>query len=200
MQPIQIEYYFDLGSPYSFLGFHQIQRIAQKYQAEIVWKPMLLGGVFKATGNSSPISIPAKGRYTRSKLKRWSALLEIPMQVHPDFPINTLTMMRILTAIQLYQPAHFIQVANVLFDALYREHQAVNDPQVLLNILATVGLTAEQVQDYLADEQVKAQLKLITEQAVARGVFGAPTFFIAEELFWGMDDLHFMQMTLDKIA
>lgn len=194
----QITFYFDLGSPYSYVGFHRIQQIAAQYQTEVVWKPMLLGGVFKATGNSSPMTIPAKARYSMIDLGRWSKLWNIPVQMNPYFPINTLNLMRIISAVQIYQPENFQKILNGLFDAMFGNPRNLNDINELANVAQGLGLEITQVQAWLADEQVKAQLKQVTEQAIARGVFGAPTWFVDDEIFWGIDHLHFLEMQLSK--
>ncbi|MDQ9818122.1 2-hydroxychromene-2-carboxylate isomerase [Acinetobacter bereziniae] len=194
----QIEFYFDLGSPYSYLGFYQIQKIAKLHQAQIVWKPILLGGVFKATGNSSPMTVPAKARYSMVDMQRWSNLWDISIQMNPYFPINTLNLMRIITAVQLYRPECFLTVLNALFDAMFGHPQNLNDIDVLMNLIESLGFSAEQVQIWLSDDQVKMQLKQITEEAIERGVFGAPTWFVGKEMFWGVDHLYFVEMELNQ--
>lgn len=194
----QIEFYFDLGSPYSYLGFYQIQKIAKLNQAQIVWKPILLGGVFKATGNSSPMAVPAKARYSMLDMQRWSNLWDISIQMNPYFPINTLNLMRIITAVQLYRPECFLTVLNALFDAMFGHPQNLNDINVLINLIQTLGFSNDQVQIWLSDDQVKAQLKQTTEEAIERGVFGAPTWFVNDEMFWGVDHLHFVEMELNQ--
>ncbi|MBJ9952157.1 MULTISPECIES: 2-hydroxychromene-2-carboxylate isomerase [unclassified Acinetobacter] len=194
----QIEFYFDLGSPYSYLGFYQIQKIAKQHQAQLVWKPILLGGVFKATGNSSPMTVPAKARYSMVDMQRWSNLWDISIQMNPYFPINTLNLMRIITAVQLYRPECFLTVLNALFDAMFGHPQNLNDMDILMSLIESLGFSAEQVQIWLSDDQVKLQLKQMTEEAIERGVFGAPTWFVGNEMFWGVDHLHFVEMELNK--
>lgn len=194
----QIEFYFDLGSPYSYLGFYQIQKIAKLNQAQIVWKPILLGGVFKATGNSSTMAVPAKARYSMLDMQRWSNLWDISIQMNPYFPINTLNLMRIITAVQLYRPECFLTVLNALFDAMFGHPQNLNDINVLINLIQTLGFSNDQVQIWLSDDQVKAQLKQTTEEAIERGVFGAPTWFVNDEMYWGVDHLHFVEMELNQ--
>jgi len=194
----QVEFYFDLGSPYSYLGFYQIQKIAKQNQAQVIWKPVLLGGIFKATGNSSPMVVPAKASYSMIDMGRWSKLWNIPIQMNPYFPINTLNLMRVITAVQLYQTEKFLTVLNALFDAMFGHPRNLNDINELITLLQSLGFSTEQVQTWLSDEQVKAQLKNITEEAIGRGVFGAPTWFIGNEMFWGVDHLHFVEMELAK--
>ena len=192
----QVEFYFDLGSPYSYLGFYQLQKIAADTQAQIIWKPMLLGGVFKATGNSSPMAVPAKAKYSMQDLARWSKYWDIAVQMNPYFPINTLMLMRLVTAVQLYQPERFIQVVSGLFNAMFGQPRNLNDQQEFIQVATELGLESEQVQSWLSDENVKAQLKAITDEAIARGVFGAPTCFVNDEMFWGVDHLHFVELAL----
>lgn len=194
----QVEFYFDLGSPYSYLGFYQIQKIAKQNQTQVIWKPVLLGGIFKATGNSSPMAVPAKASYSLIDMGRWSKLWNIPIQMNPYFPINTLNLMRVITAVQLYQAEKFLTVLNALFDAMFGHPRNLNDINELISLFQSLGFSTEQVQTWLSDEQVKAQLKNTTEEAIGRGVFGAPTWFIGDEMFWGVDHLHFVEMELAK--
>ena len=191
-----IEFYFDVGSPYSYVGFHRIQHIAAQHQAEIIWKPMLLGGVFKATGNSSPMAVPAKARYSMRDLKRWSDLWEIPVQMNPYFPINTLQLMRLITAVQLFQPEAFLNVLTGIFNAMFGQPRNLNDLNELIQLMQELGLDVAQVKSWLEDEKVKSELKVITEEAIARGVFGAPSWFVDDELYWGVDHLHFVEHAL----
>ena len=194
----QVEFYFDLGSPYSYLGFFQIQKIAQQHQAEVIWKPMLLGGVFKATGNNSPMMVPAKAAYSMKDMTRWAKHWQIPVQMNPHFPINTLQLMRLITTVQLYQPEDFVHILTGLFDAMFGEPKNLNDMSELIQVVTSLGLNVEQVQAWLNDEGVKAQLKHVTEEAIQRGVFGAPTWFVGDEMFWGVDHLHFVETALSE--
>ena len=192
----QVEFYFDLGSPYSYLGFYQLQKIAVEKQAQIIWKPMLLGGVFKATGNSSPMAVPAKAKYSMQDLARWSKYWDIPVQMNPYFPINTLMLMRLVTAVQRDQPEKFIAVVTGLFNAMFGQPRNLNDLQEFIQVATELGLDREQVQSWLNDENVKTQLKAVTQDAIERGVFGAPTCFVNDEMFWGVDHLHFVELAL----
>ncbi|MFW1857475.1 2-hydroxychromene-2-carboxylate isomerase [Acinetobacter defluvii] len=194
-----IEFYFDVGSPYSYVGFHQIQKIAEKYQAEIIWKPILLGAVFKATGNNSPMAVPAKAHYSMIDLKRWAKLWNIPVKMNPNFPINTLNAMRLITATQLFEPEKFLKVLAAIFDAMFHHPKNLNVLTELLQVAENVGLDKDQVEAWLSDEKVKNELKFLTEEAVSRGVFGAPTWFVKDEMFWGVDHLHFVENSLESV-
>jgi len=191
-----VEYYFDVGSPFSYLGFYQIQKIAAETQAEIIWKPMLLGGVFKATGNSSPMLVPAKSKYSKHNIQRWAKYWGISVQSNPHFPINTLPLMRIITAVQLYMPERLLEITSSIFNAMFGQPRNLNDQAQLIQLCNEIGLDVEKVQAWLSDEKVKGQLKDVTEEAVNRGVFGAPTWFVQDEMFWGVDHLHFVEAAL----
>lgn len=193
-----IEFYFDLGSPYSYIGFYQLQKIAAQYQAEIIYKPMLLGAVFKSTGNSSPIMVPAKAQYAMIDLRRWSKLWDIPLKMNPHFPINTLYIMRLVTAVQLFEPEKFQTVLTGLFNAMFRQPRNLNDQTELLQVTTALGLSEKQVKAWLEDEKVKSELKVVTEEAIEHGIFGAPSFFVKDELYWGVDHLHFVENALQQ--
>src|SRR5690606_17541904 len=96
----QVEFYFDVGSPASYLAWTQIAQLAERHGAEVVYQPMLLGGVFKATGNASPASVPAKGRYTRIDFERFARRYQVPFAQNPFFPITTMQLMRGAAALQ----------------------------------------------------------------------------------------------------
>lgn len=196
----QVEFLFDVGSPYSYLAYYELQKIAARQKAEILWRPILLGGVFKATGNSSPASLPAKSRYMRKDLQRWAAYYQTPYQDNPAFPINTLLLMRGAVGMQKRGTADLLNYLNVIFKAMFTEPRDLNDPQNVAKTLQDAGIDPQLVLNLANDEEVKNQLKANTEAAVARGVFGAPSFFVGNELYWGQDRLQFVEAALAKGA
>ena len=191
-----VEYFFDFGSPTSYLAWTQLPRIAAEVGAEIVWRPMLLGGVFKATGNASPVTVPAKGRWMNGDIARWAARYGVPFRFNPHFPINTLTLMRGATGLQMRQPADFARYLAVVHRAMWESATNLGDPAVLAATLAAAGFDAEAFMALVADPEVKARLVATTEEAVARGAFGAPTFFVGDEMFFGQDRLDFVREAL----
>lgn len=190
-----VEFYFDLGSPYSYLAYYRLLQMAERQEIQIVYKPILLGGVFKATGNRSPIEIPVKGAYSILDMQRWAEYYHIPMQMNPHFPMNTLTLMRILTGVQLLHLEKFEQVLKLLFDAMFGTPQNLNEPAVLAEVLKPSGFSVEDIMSMVQSEVVKQKLITETEQAIQRGIFGAPTFFVGDEMYWGQDRLHFVEQT-----
>lgn len=191
-----VEFFFDLGSPASYLAHTQLPELCRETGATLVYRPMLLGGVFQATGNASPAMIPAKGRYMIRDLARFAERYGVPMRFNPHFPINTLTLMRLLVAVQLHQSERFAEAARVLFQAIWVDGVNMGDPAKVAGVLAAAGFDAAALQTQIAEPQVKDALKATTEEAVKRGVFGAPTCFVGEEMFFGQDRLDFVREAL----
>lgn len=191
-----VEFFFDVGSPTTYLAYTQLPALAADCGASIAWRPMLLGGVFKATGNSSPVTIPAKGRWMLGDLQLWARHWHVSLAFNPHFPINTLTLMRGAAGMQMREPALFERYLQVVFDAMWREPRNLGDAAVLADVLRTGGLDPERIAALAADPEVKARLVANTEEAVARGVFGAPSFFVGERLFFGQDRLDFVRGAL----
>ena len=195
-----VEFYFDLGSPYSYLAYYRLLQMAEQQEIQIVYKPILLGGVFKATGNRSPIEVPVKGVYSILDMQRWAEYYQIQMQMNPHFPMNTLTLMRILTGVQLLHLEKFEQVLKLLFDAMFGTPQNLNELTVLAEVLKPSGFSVEDIMSMVQSEVVKQKLITETEQAIQRGIFGAPTFFVGDEMYWGQDRLHFVEQALNKAS
>lgn len=192
----QVEFFFDVGSPYSYLAYHQLPKIAQAKGAEIIWRPMLLGGVFQATGNSSPATIPAKGHYSNIDLERWAKSFGVPIQQNPHFPINTLQLMRGAVGMQLRSEAEFHRYLAAIFSAMFEHPRNLGDLKELAAVLEAAGISPALMMELVQDDHVKQTLRKTTEEAVARGVFGAPTFFVGNDMFWGQDRLHFVEQAL----
>ena len=192
----QVEFFFEVGSPYSYLAYHQLPKIAQARGAEIVWRPMLLGGVFQATGNSSPATVPVKGRYSSIDLERWALHFGVPLQHNPYFPINTLQLMRGATGMQMRSEAEFQRYLGAVFSTMFERPRNLGVPEEVAAVLSEVGIAPALFLELVQDDHVKQALRTTTEEAVARGVFGAPTFFVGTEMFWGQDRLDFVDRAL----
>ncbi|MFL1515240.1 2-hydroxychromene-2-carboxylate isomerase [Pseudomonas prosekii] len=191
-----VEFFFDLGSPATYLAYTQLPKICAQTNSQLVYKPMLLGGVFKATGNASPAMIPAKGRYMFKDLDRYAQRYDVPLKFNPHFPINTLMLMRAVTGMQVRHPERFQAFIDCLFSALWVEGRNLDDPATVAAVLTENGFEPNAVLALTADEHIKTVLKETTEQAVQRGVFGAPSMFVGDELFFGQDRLDFVREAL----
>jgi 2-hydroxychromene-2-carboxylate isomerase len=192
----QVEFYFDVGSPYSYLAYHQLRKIAKARNAEIIWQPILLGAVFQATGNRSPVEVPAKARYTMLDLQRWAQRFGVSLTMNPNFPINTLPLMRGAVAMQMRDEAEFQRYVAVIFAAMFDKPRNLGLPGEIAAVLQENGFDPALFQNLISDQGVKDKLKTNSELAVQRGVFGAPTFFVGEQMFWGQDRLDFVEAAL----
>ena len=190
------EFWFDFGSPAAYLASTQIANIEAATGARAVWRPMLLGGVFQATGNHSPATIPAKGRYTFIDFDRFARRYGVPLRYNPHFPINTLMLMRGAVGMQLRDPERFADYCAAMFQAIWVESLDMNDAGVVGQALHRAGFDPQALLALSQEPDVKAALKVATEEAVARGVFGAPTFFVGDQMFWGQDRIDFLKEAL----
>ncbi len=191
-----VEFYFDVGSPAAYLAWQRLPHICQETGASLAYKPMLLGGVFQATGNQSPMSIPAKGRYLTADFERFARRDRIAFRHNPFFPINTLTLMRGVTGLQMRDGARMVPYTDAVYRAIWRDALNMNDAAVVAEVLRQAGFDPAALAALASDPQVKESLKVQTQEAVARGVFGAPTFFVGEEMYWGQDRLDFVRQAL----
>jgi 2-hydroxychromene-2-carboxylate isomerase len=191
-----VEFFFDFGSPTTYLAHTQMARLAADTGASVVYRPMLLGGVFKATGNGSPVTVPAKGAWMGQDMPRWARRYGVPFAFNPHFPINTLQLMRGAAGLQLRQPALFMPYVEAVFQALWVQPRDLGQPAEVSAVLAPLGITPDAFMALVGDAEVKAALIQHTEEAVARGVFGAPTFFVGGRMHFGQDRLDFVREDL----
>ena len=137
-----VEFYFDFGSPTAYLAYRRLRQLAQAYGLTIEYRPMLLGGVFKATGNTSPVAIPAKGEYMlKHDLPRFARRYGVPLNFNPHFPINTLNLMR--GAIAAMRLGCFDAYADAVYDAIWVGEKNMGDPDVVADTLTAAGLDAD---------------------------------------------------------
>ncbi|WP_085725057.1 2-hydroxychromene-2-carboxylate isomerase [Pseudomonas sp. R37(2017)] len=187
-----VEFLFDLGSPATYLAYTQLPAICEQTDSRLIYIPILLGGVFKATGNASPVTVPAKGRYMFQDLDRYAKRYGVPLKFNPHFPINTLMLMRAVTGVQLRQPERFAAFIDCLFKAIWVDGRSLDEPTTVATVLSENGFDPQEVLALSVDEEVKALLKDNTEKAVRRGVFGAPSMFVDNRLYFGQDRLDFV--------
>ncbi len=194
----QLEFYFDYGSPYSYLADSQLGALAKRTGAKIAYRPMLLGGVFKATGNYSPAAEPieSKRRYSAVDLRRWVDHYRVEFQPNPFFPINTLPLMRACVAAQ--RDGVFEAFHAAVYPAFWAEARNMGDPEVFASVLERAGIDAKPILERAVDPEIKQELRETTDAAVERGVFGAPTFFVDDEIFFGADHLPFIERALER--
>lgn len=191
-----LDFYFDFGSPASYLAYTQISTLCADTGAALNWKPMLLGGVFQATGNHSPATIPAKGRYIFQDFARYAGRYGVPLAMNPHFPINTLALMRAAVGLQMRGDPRFADYLRAMFQAIWVDARNMNDPATVAGVLQAAGFDPAAMVALTNEPSVKDRLKAATQEAIDRGVFGAPTFFVDGTMFWGQDRLDFVRDAL----
>jgi 2-hydroxychromene-2-carboxylate isomerase len=163
----------------------------------IDYHPVLLGGLFKASGNSSPVMVPAKGRYMMmDDLPRFAKLYDVPLNNNPHFPINTLNLMR--GAVAVLDSGHFETYIGAVFKAIWVDSKNMGDMDTVIEVLSNEGLNASAIVESTQDAEVKEKLISNTQAAVERGLFGAPTMFVDGEMFFGQDRLQFVEAVLQQ--
>ena len=190
------DYYFDFGSLASYLAHTQLPNIEAQTGASAVMHPMLLGGVFQATGNASPMTVPAKGRYVYVDMKRFADAYGVPLTMNSHFPIITTTLMRGATALQMRGDGDFQTYMDAIYRAIWVDGLNMNDIAVVMQVLTQAGFDATALLAMANEQPTKDRLKEVTLRAVERGVFGAPTFFVGEHMFWGQDRIEQVKAAL----
>ena len=193
-----LEFYFDFVSVASYLAWTQMPRIAAETGATVVWRPVLLGGVFKATGNSTPVAIPAKGKWMMDDMARCAARFGVPFRMPPTFPVNTLSMVRAATGIQMRRPEDLERYMTAIFTALFGQGLDMTDPAVVAGVVKAAGFDPAEIDAIASDPAVKQALIAATDAAVQRGMFGAPTMFVGDEMHFGQDRLDFVVEALRR--
>jgi 2-hydroxychromene-2-carboxylate isomerase len=185
-----LELIFDFASPNAYLAWRALGPVLARTGAALTLTPALLGGIFKATGNRAPMEAFAQVRgkldYEALELSRFVARHGLSRYaMNPHFPVNTLLLMRGYLAAGAQQPAYFAAV----MEAMWEDGRAMGDPAVVQGVLAGAGLEAGAILAGAQDPAVKQRLVELTQQAVERGVFGIPTFFVGREMFFGKERL-----------
>jgi 2-hydroxychromene-2-carboxylate isomerase len=192
--PGVVEFYFDYGSPYSYIAHTRLPEMLRRAGGEARYKIMLLGGIFQMTGNASPAMNPLKWPNSQRDLLRYVGKYQVPFRRNPHFPVNTLKAMR--GAIVAETEGILPRYSDAVFTAMWRDGEKLDEDAVLTRVLTAAGIDAAHVLARIAEDAVKQALKSYTEAAVKRGVFGAPTFFVADEMFFGQDRLDFVEDAL----
>ena len=195
-----VDYYFATVSPYVYFGHDRFIAIAQKHGATIAVKPINLGEVFPVSGGL-PLSkrAPQRQAYRLVELSRWSQLLKMPIHIQPKFfPVNgDLAAYWILAALETGL-AQGLTLTGVVGRAIWEQERNVADAATMEAIATECGLPAAALGARAQTPEIAAKYAALTQEAIARGVFGAPTYVVADELFWGQDRLDFLDRKLAK--
>lgn len=188
----QVEFHFDFGSPNAYLAHKLILGIEQRSGAAFVYVPVLLGGVFKLTHNVAPMiqfkDVKNKLAYQRLEFQRFIDKHGLKQfQWNPHFPVNTVQIMR--GAIVAQMDGNLMPYVDAVFHHMWEAPKKMDDPAVIRAALEESGLDAARILTRIQDQDVKDALLKNTEASVARGTFGAPTFFVGDEMYFGKDRL-----------
>lgn len=197
--PKLLEFFFDFTSPAAYLAWTQLDGLAERTGAQIVWKPMLFGAVLKEAGNKANIEVPAKAAYTIMDMKRCADHLGVPFVWPAAFPVNSVPLLR--GCFVAGEDKVFHDYVPAIWRAIWVDGKNLNDIAVLHGVLGDIGLDAPAFLEKCKAEDVKETLRVHTAEAVKRGVFGAPTFFInGDEMFWGHDRLPYIERALENLS
>ena len=189
-----LEFYYDYGSPNAYLAHIRLPDILKRTGAALKLRPMLLGGVFQITGNVSPATNRLKAPNGMRDMQRFIGRHNVPFKMNPNFPVNTLKMMR--GAMVAEEEGYLERYNDAMYRAMWVDGLKMDDDAVLAAARTKAGFDAGHIAQRSAEDAIKARLKAYTEDAARRGVFGAPTFFVGDEMFFGQDRLDFVEDAL----
>ncbi|MFI4975833.1 MAG: 2-hydroxychromene-2-carboxylate isomerase [Caulobacterales bacterium] len=198
-----IEFFFDCSSPWTYLAFHNIQPMAEELGAPIVWRPILVGGIFNSINPSVYESrqrpVPAKARYSGKDLQDWARLAGLKIKMPPSvFPVNSVKVMR--ACILVAPDGKLVDLARAAFEAYWGEDQDISQDAVIAEVCRRAGVDADRVLQGVADPAIKEQLKFNTDEVMRRGGFGSPTIFVGgDDMFFGNDRLPLVRASVERL-
>jgi 2-hydroxychromene-2-carboxylate isomerase len=192
-----IDFYFDFSSPYGYLASTRIDALAARHGRSVVWRPHLLGAVFKINDQRPLASIPLKNDYTARDLARTARLLNVPFKLPTKFPVGATAPSRAFYWVSDRDPVLAKSLAQAFYYAYFAEDRDISSPEVSANIAAKVGVDRAALLQALEDPSVKERLRTEVDAAIARGVFGSPYIIVDGEPFWGSDRLDQVEKWLE---
>ncbi len=192
-----IEFYFDFSSPYGYLAAQRIEEVAGEYEREVLWKPFLLGAVFKITGVKPALDIPMKGDYARLDLARSARLFDTPFVLPETFPFMSVAACRASYWLNESDPEAARELIEALYDTAFGEGQSIREPAEVAAVAEELGHDPDEVLAAVQAPRIKDLLRREVEAAVAKGVFGSPYIIVDDEPFWGFDRLDDVALWLE---
>lgn len=184
-----IDFYFDFSSPYGYFAAGRIEGLAARHGRTVTWRPILLGAVFKITGQQPLPAIPLKGQYARHDLERSARLYDLPFRFPSKFPIAATAPCRAFYAVCDQDPAAAKRLAWALYEAYFAHDRDISASETTLEVAMEAGLPRERLAQALNDPALKDRLRRDVDAAISRGVFGSPYLIVDGEPFWGADRL-----------
>ena len=196
----KIEYYMSHGSPWTYLGHKRINKIASENNCELIIMPVNYGEVFPSTGGL-PVNKRSveRQKYRLQELARWSEFLKIKLNTEPQFfPSRSMTASMVIISAKLLNYENVMDIAYKIMEGLWVKQLDIDDEDTLKSIISRLIPSAEELIDYSKQEIVSNEIKKNTEKALKSSVFGAPTYIIDDEVFWGQDRLDFVERYIKR--
>ena len=184
-----IEFYFDFSSPYGYLGAQRIDAIGAEFGRVVLWRPVLLGVIFKITGQSPLVSQTLRGPYAARDMARSARKLGVPFALPEGFPFSSVYACRIFYLLDGRSPEEAKKYARAVYHSAFAENRIVAEPEDAIALAATLGHDPSTIRAGMQESAVKERLREETQQAMHKGVFGSPFVIVDGEPFWGNDRL-----------
>ena len=192
-----LDFYFDFSSPYGYLASERIDGIAAKHGRSVTWRPMLLGAVFQKIGGSPLVNQPMKGPYSQHDMLRSARLHGITFNVPNNFPVNSIAACRAYYWLADGDPAAAHDFAQALYRGYFVENRDLSQPETVVGAAQALGVDGDALVAAVQDQVIKDRLRAENDAALDRGVFGSPTVFVGDEMFWGHDRLEMIDRWLE---
>jgi 2-hydroxychromene-2-carboxylate isomerase len=194
--PRPIDFYFEFASPYGYLASLEIDGLAEKYGREVNWRPFMLGAAFKITNSAPNMTIPMKGAYLYRDVERCAKLMGVPLTNPEASPMNSLAAMRAFYWLLDTDPAKAVALAKAVYQGHWGEGRDLSPVEAVADTAGRIGVDGAALVAATQDPAVKDRLKRETQQAIDRGAFGSPFFFVDDEAYWGHDRLSHIERQL----
>jgi 2-hydroxychromene-2-carboxylate isomerase len=203
MSPRTLEFFYDCSSPWTYLAFHRIEEVASKHHAQLIWKPILVGGVFNTVNPSVYASrekpVPQKAAYSRKDLADWARLYRLEIEWPKVFPVNSVKAMRGALVVLEQKPEWISAYSRAVFDAYWGRGLDISRDEILRPIVTTLELDWSDFQSSIESPAIKALLRQNTDELIERGGFGSPTMFVGgDDMYFGNDRLPLVEAALDR--
>lgn len=195
----RLEFYFDCSSPWTYLAFTRVLDVIERTRADILWKPVLVGGVFNAVNQDvyerRAKPDPRKSAYYTKDLEDWANYVGISIGQPSVFPVNSVRAMR--GALVAQDDGKLVAFARAVFEAYWGDLEDISQPEVLGRIVSSLGYDAPEFLKKIEEPAIKGRLKANTDELIARGGFGSPTMFVnGEDMYFGNDRLPLVESAL----
>ena len=189
MSSAPIEFYFDFSSPYGYLGAQHVETVAAEFGRSVLWRPILLGVIFKITGQSPLVSQTLRGPYSARDMARSARKLGVKFALPEAFPFSSVYPCRIFYWLDSRSPEDAKAYARAVYHAAFADGKPPAEPEAAVDVATGLGHDRAAVLAGMQDPAIKQQLRDATQQAMHKGVFGSPFFIVDGEPFWGNDRL-----------